>query len=82
MGNSTAMTFAELVESAGGPSEIAKGAAVSRSHLANIAAGRKRLTPDVVAAIRPLFPHVAEGWWLARLLDQPAHETEGATDAA
>ena len=84
------MTFAELIESAGGPSEVVKAApGVSRSHLANIVARRKRLTPDVVAAIRPCFPKVATRWWLERLLEplpepapEPSDFSEGSTDAA
>lgn len=81
MGNNAPMDFGKLIEGAGGAGKVAlaSGGAVSRPHLANIAAGRKRLTPDVVAAIRPQFPDVSEGEWLAWLLE---HDEGDATDAA
>lgn len=75
------MLFSELIATAGGPGRVAEASegGVSRSHLANIVARRKRLTPDVVAAIRPQFPHVTEGQWLDWLVERPE---ESATNVA
>lgn len=76
------MTFDEFVQAQGGATEVARktSGAVSRAHVANIAAGRKRLTPDVAAALEEAFPEVAAevwyGWTKAALREraaEPAH---------
>lgn len=72
-------TFAELVEEAGGAAKLAEASGVSRPHLANIAARRKRLTPDVMAAVRTHLPAVDEATWIALLLSPVSDESASPT---
>lgn len=59
------MTFADFVAEHGGATEVARktSGAVSRAHVTNIAARRKRLTPDVAARLEAAFPDVAPDVW-------------------
>lgn len=78
-------TFAQVLESVGGAAEIAERSGVSRPHLVNIAARRKRLTPDVMALVRPFAPDVPESAWIAMMLApvlDASSDTDSTTQAA
>lgn len=68
------MTFEDFIVRQGGPAKVAKMAkahrrSVSRTHLHNIIAGRKRVTANLVKKLRPLFPKVSAKVWLEWLTE-------------
>lgn len=68
------MTFNDFIASKGGVAKVADAAKarrrkVSRTHLYNILARRKRVTPNIVRQLRPLYPDVTADMWLQWLTE-------------
>lgn len=91
MWNHPPMNFADWLQSKGGARAVAAtckagGQPISRSYLANVAAGRRGLSPKAVARLRPQYPDVSDETWMRWLvpseLSAPSKVPEGATSAA